>query len=70
LFALVPTTFGKPQRIQSNNFLSDETYSVIVLFDAPSVVEYKSSFSYKLLSLFVPGASYEAKIEKFSQKFR
>ena len=69
LFALVPTTFGKPQRIQSNNFLSDETYSVIVLFDAPSVVEYKSSFSYKLLSLFVPGASYEAKIENFHKNF-
>jgi len=52
LFALIPTTYGKIKRIQSNDFLSDEIYSVIVVFDEPSVVEYKSSVSYKLLSIF------------------
>jgi hypothetical protein len=70
-FALVPTTYGKPKTTQSNNFHSNETYTVIVLFDEPSIVEYKSSFSYKLLSRFVsaPEASYEAKIENFHKSF-
>lgn len=71
LFALIPTTYGKIKRIQSNDFLSDEIYSVIVVFDEPSVVEYKSSVSYKLLSIFFPSpeASYETRIENFHTNF-